>query len=71
MLNRKDVFATSYGLETKAFLITSLIPMKQVYGNVIDCWAAVLNHQEKQKTTESPTRLFCYTTTIVSTKKKT
>ncbi|XP_022008766.1 uncharacterized protein LOC110908175 [Helianthus annuus] len=52
----KEIFETGYGLQSKAYLMTHMIPGKQVYGNTIDCWAAVLNYQERYK----PERLDVY-----------
>ncbi|KAI3687098.1 hypothetical protein L1987_80789 [Smallanthus sonchifolius] len=60
-----DVFATERGLESKAFLLDSLLPRKQIYVNVIDCWAAVLNHQQKFISEGSPKQLFCHASMFV------
>ncbi|KAI3775811.1 hypothetical protein L1987_45565 [Smallanthus sonchifolius] len=59
-----DIFGIGYGLESKKFLLASLNPGVELYGNVIDCWAAVLNYEEKFRNPESPNRLFCYASTI-------
>ncbi|MFS7931261.1 putative papain-like cysteine peptidase superfamily [Helianthus anomalus] len=60
----KIFFATTYGLETRAFLLARLIPGEQMYTCAIDCWAGVLNHQEGLKNKDGPKCLFCYTSTI-------
>ncbi|KAK9050419.1 hypothetical protein SSX86_030611 [Deinandra increscens subsp. villosa] len=65
----KDVFAIKAGaatlVETKAFLLASLRPEKDVFANVVNCWAAVLNFEERTSTDNKPKRLFCHATTIV------
>ncbi|KAK9053431.1 hypothetical protein SSX86_030065 [Deinandra increscens subsp. villosa] len=64
----KDVFAIKAGaatlVETKAFLLASLRPEKDVFANVVNCWAAVLNFEERTSTDNKPKRLFCHATTI-------
>ncbi|KAI3755127.1 hypothetical protein L1987_54922 [Smallanthus sonchifolius] len=52
-----DIFGICYGLESKKFLLASLNPGVELYGNVIDCWAAVLNYEEKFRNPESLNRL--------------
>ncbi|KAI3825567.1 hypothetical protein L1987_07058 [Smallanthus sonchifolius] len=60
-----DIFGIGYGLESKKFLLASLNLGVKLYGNVIDCWAAVLNYEEKFRNPESLNRLFYYASTIV------
>ncbi|KAI3712107.1 hypothetical protein L1987_70656 [Smallanthus sonchifolius] len=60
-----DVFATERGLESKAFLLDNLLPGKQIYANVIDCWAVVLSHQQKIIGEGSLKQLFCHASTFV------
>ncbi|KAI3717534.1 hypothetical protein L1987_69221 [Smallanthus sonchifolius] len=59
-----DIFGIGYDLESKKFLLASLNPGVELYGNVIDYWAAVLNYEEKFRNPESLNRLFCYASTI-------
>ncbi|KAK9049738.1 hypothetical protein SSX86_031293 [Deinandra increscens subsp. villosa] len=53
------LFVTSFGPGTGWTLLTSLIPGKNVQCEIIDCWAEILNHDEKKRSCDSPHRLFC------------
>ncbi|KAK9061932.1 hypothetical protein SSX86_019116 [Deinandra increscens subsp. villosa] len=53
------LFVTSFGPGTGWTLLTSLIPGKNVQCEIIDCWAEILNHDEKKRSRDSPHRLFC------------
>ncbi|KAI7731368.1 hypothetical protein M8C21_020888, partial [Ambrosia artemisiifolia] len=66
----KNIFETEHRLTTMTYLITSLKEGKEVEANVIDCWAAILNFNERKLKTEGKRRLCCYTTTIRQTKEK-
>ncbi|KAM0016410.1 putative papain-like cysteine peptidase superfamily [Helianthus debilis subsp. tardiflorus] len=56
-----DVFESASGIATKKFLLRSLEPGQTLLSNVIDCWAAVLNHDEELRSPGSDKRLFCDT----------
>ena len=43
------IFETSHGMTTRAFLINTLEDGQWISQNVIDCWAAILNYEEKKK----------------------
>ncbi|KAD3336645.1 hypothetical protein E3N88_32164 [Mikania micrantha] len=53
------VFDTVNGVKTEIYFLRSLEPGREVYGDIIDCWATVLNDEEKLRSPESPHRLFC------------
>ncbi|KAL8258823.1 hypothetical protein R6Q59_026776 [Mikania micrantha] len=53
------VFETVSEEKTEIFFLQTLEPGKRVYGNIIDCWAAVLNDEERLRSAGSPHRLFC------------
>ncbi|KAD5960763.1 hypothetical protein E3N88_12235 [Mikania micrantha] len=42
-----DIFATNHGTVISLFHIMLLSPGQEVYNEVIDCWAAALNFEEK------------------------
>ncbi|KAL8233900.1 hypothetical protein R6Q59_020000 [Mikania micrantha] len=56
---RDTVFDTVNGVKTEIYFLRSLEPRREVYGDIIDCWATVLNDEEKLRSPESPHRLFC------------
>ncbi|KAD3337315.1 hypothetical protein E3N88_32835 [Mikania micrantha] len=53
------IFETSNGPMTEAKFFKTLIPGNRIYGELIDCWATVLNAEEKLRSPDSPYRLFC------------
>ncbi|KAK9056928.1 hypothetical protein SSX86_024293 [Deinandra increscens subsp. villosa] len=53
------LFVTSSGPGTGWTLLTSLVPGENVQCEIIDCWAEILNDDEKRRSRESPHRLFC------------
>ncbi|MFS7998912.1 hypothetical protein Hanom_Chr12g01159651 [Helianthus anomalus] len=44
------IFETSHGLTTRAYLINTSENGQWISQNVIECWAAILNYEEKKKT---------------------
>ncbi|KAI3502757.1 hypothetical protein L1887_31047 [Cichorium endivia] len=56
-----EVFRTKNGQVTLRVMMESLMPGCQIFGNLIDCWAELLNHEEQLQSTGSPSRLFCKT----------
>ncbi|KAM0055375.1 putative papain-like cysteine peptidase superfamily [Helianthus debilis subsp. tardiflorus] len=56
-----DVFENASGIATKKFLLRSLEPGQTLLSNVIDCQAAILNHDEELRSPGSDKRLFCDT----------
>ncbi|KAL8258249.1 hypothetical protein R6Q59_030290 [Mikania micrantha] len=56
-----DIFATHHGTVIRHFHMISLSPGQEVFNEVIDCWAAVLNFEEKKRSPSSLRRLFCGT----------
>ncbi|KAL8245786.1 hypothetical protein R6Q59_007002 [Mikania micrantha] len=56
---KDGVFETITQEKTEIIFLRTLEPGKPVYGNIIDCWTAVLNDEEKLRSAESPHRLFC------------
>lgn len=63
---RDDIFETVFEKATKRFVIISLHPGVKIHCNVIDCWTEVLNFDEQKRSINSPYRLFCNTSLIVS-----
>ncbi|KAK9074975.1 hypothetical protein SSX86_003294 [Deinandra increscens subsp. villosa] len=61
----QDFFETASGVQTKPFLLATLEPGKEVFAEVVDCWAAVQNIEEKWTTKNAPKHLCCYTTTVI------
>ncbi|KAD6795553.1 hypothetical protein E3N88_06449 [Mikania micrantha] len=57
-----DIFATENGTRSTHFNFNSLLPRQEVFNDVIDCWVAVLNFEEKNRSPSSLRRLFCPTT---------
>ncbi|KAL8249276.1 hypothetical protein R6Q59_006144 [Mikania micrantha] len=53
------IFETSNGAITEARFFKTLIPGNRIYGEIIDCWAAVLNKEEKLRSPDSQYRLLC------------
>ncbi|KAD4585530.1 hypothetical protein E3N88_23131 [Mikania micrantha] len=53
------IFETSNGTMTEAKFFKTLVPGNRIYGELIDCWATVLNAEEKLRSPDSPYRLFC------------
>jgi hypothetical protein len=66
MICRKPVFENAYGVQTLAYRLTSLTPGRWVYDEVVSCWAAILNHEEREITNGAPKRLYLHARTIVS-----
>ncbi|KAD6795418.1 hypothetical protein E3N88_06314 [Mikania micrantha] len=56
-----DIFASYHGTVVDQFRMVSLTPGLEIYNEVIDCWAAVLNYEEKNRSPSSVRRLFCGT----------
>ncbi|KAL8239903.1 hypothetical protein R6Q59_016470 [Mikania micrantha] len=54
-------FATNHGTVISQLHMISLSSGKEVYNEVIDCWAAVLNFEEKIRNPSSLRRFFCGT----------
>ncbi|KAI3822073.1 hypothetical protein L1987_09654 [Smallanthus sonchifolius] len=54
-----EIFDTKSGPRSQTFIIRSLKEDTELYGNVIDCWSAVLNEEEKRRSHGSPHRLYC------------
>ncbi|KAL8209327.1 hypothetical protein R6Q57_006059 [Mikania cordata] len=61
ILHSLDIFATKHGTVISQFHMISLSPGKEAYNEVIDCWAAVLNFEEKIRSPSSLRRFFCGT----------
>ncbi|KAJ9541227.1 hypothetical protein OSB04_027733 [Centaurea solstitialis] len=52
------LFETKEGDKCLRFMLASMIPGSEVYYNVLDTWCILLNHEERLKSKESPSRLF-------------
>ncbi|KAJ9548708.1 LOW QUALITY PROTEIN: hypothetical protein OSB04_021251 [Centaurea solstitialis] len=52
------LFETKEGDKCSRFMLASMIPGSEVYYNVLDTWCILLNHEERLKSKESPSRLF-------------
>ncbi|KAC9372038.1 hypothetical protein E3N88_45945 [Mikania micrantha] len=57
--NKEVIFETSNGAMTEARFFKTLKPGNRIYGEIIDCWAAVLNEEEKLRSPDPLYRLFC------------
>ncbi|KAL8267992.1 hypothetical protein R6Q59_001790, partial [Mikania micrantha] len=57
-----DIFATENGTRISHFNMNLLLPRHEVFNDLVDCWAAVLNFEEKIRSPSSLRRLFCPTT---------
>ncbi|KAL8249272.1 hypothetical protein R6Q59_006140 [Mikania micrantha] len=55
---REVIFETSNGAITEARFFKTLLPGNKIYGEIIDCWAAVLNEEEKLRSPDSRYCLF-------------
>ncbi|KAJ9554626.1 hypothetical protein OSB04_018671 [Centaurea solstitialis] len=58
------LFETKEGDKCSRFMLGSMIPGSEVYYNVLDTWCILLNHEERLKSKESPSRLFFPTSVI-------
>ncbi|KAI3770726.1 hypothetical protein L6452_01868 [Arctium lappa] len=56
----QPVFETSTGVVSLRGRIESLCARTEIYSNVIDNWAALLNHEERFRSMTSPQRLFMH-----------
>ncbi|KAD7117305.1 hypothetical protein E3N88_04573 [Mikania micrantha] len=56
---KEVIFETSNEAITEAGFFKTLLPGTRIYGEIIDCWASVLNEEEKLRSPDSPYRLFC------------
>ncbi|KAL8225079.1 hypothetical protein R6Q57_017636 [Mikania cordata] len=54
-----DIFATENGTRITHFNMNSSLPKQEVFNDVVDCRAAVLNFEEKNRSPSSLRRLFC------------
>ncbi|KAD5317742.1 hypothetical protein E3N88_17688 [Mikania micrantha] len=57
--NEEVTLTTSNGAMTEAKFFKTLKPTNRIHGEIIDCWAAVLNEEDKLRSPDSPYRLFC------------
>ncbi|MFS8001559.1 hypothetical protein Hanom_Chr13g01191751 [Helianthus anomalus] len=53
-----NIFETSHWMTTRAYLINTLEDGQWISQYVIDCWAAILNYEEKKNNTIGKRRLW-------------